>query len=52
MKRLHFEWISNEVLLYITGGDIQSLGIEHVGRYYEEKDIYIYDWVTLLYRRH
>ena len=31
-KLLHFEWISNEVLLYSTGNHIQSLGIEHNGR--------------------
>ena len=28
-KLLHLEWISNEVLLYIIGNYIQSLGIEH-----------------------
>ena len=26
---LHLEWISNEVLLYITGNYIQSLVMEH-----------------------
>ena len=32
-KLKHLEWISNEVLLYSTGSNIQSLGIEHDGRY-------------------
>ena len=36
------EWISNEVLLYSAGNYIQSLGVEHDGRGYEEKNIYIY----------
>ena len=31
-KRLHFEWISNGVLLYSTGNYIQSLGMGHDGR--------------------
>ena len=31
-KLLHLEWISNEIQLYHTGNDIQSLGIEHDGR--------------------
>ena len=31
-KLLHLEWISNEILLYSTGKNIQSLGIEHDGR--------------------
>ena len=37
---LHFEWISNEVLLCSTGNSIQSLGIEHDGRQYEKKNGY------------
>ena len=32
-KRLHLEWISNEVLLYSIGDCIQSLGTDHDGRY-------------------
>ena len=31
-KLLHFEWISNEVLLYSTGNYIQLLVIERDGR--------------------
>ena len=31
-KVLHFEWISNEVLLCSTGNCMQSLVIEHDGR--------------------
>ena len=41
-KLLHLEWISNEVLLYSTGNNIQSLGIEHDGREYEKETVYIY----------
>ena len=39
---LHLEWIDNEVLLYSTGNYIQSLGIEHDGRKYRKRNIYIY----------
>ena len=31
-KLSHLEWISDKVLLYITGKFIQSLWIEHGGR--------------------
>ena len=52
-KILHLEWISNEVLFYSTENYIQSLVIEHDGRYYEKKNVYIYmnEWVTLLFSR-
>ena len=51
-KLLHLEWISKEVLLYSTENSIQSLVIEHDGRQYEKKNVYIYRcWVTLLYSR-
>ena len=40
-KLLHFEWISNEVLLYSIGNYIQSLGLEHDRREYEKKNLYI-----------
>ena len=43
-KLFHSEWISNEVLLYSTGNYIQSLGIEHDGRKYEKKNVYIHVW--------
>ena len=33
-KLLHLEWISSGVLLYSTGNYVQSLGLEHDGRYY------------------
>ena len=36
---LHFEWISNEVLVYSTGNHIQSLVMEHDGRYYGKKNV-------------
>ena len=47
-KLLHVKWLSNEVLLYSTGNYIQSLGIDHDGRYYEKRNVYTYVWVTLL----
>ena len=51
-KPLHLEWIGNEVLLYSTGNYIQSLGIEHDGKYGKKSVyIYMYDWVTMLYSR-
>ena len=53
-KLLHLGQISHEGLLYSTGNYIQSLVIEHDGRY-EKKNVYIYvymyNWVTLLYSR-
>ena len=33
--------ISNGVLLYSTGNYIQSLGVEHNGRWYEKKNVFI-----------
>ena len=52
-KRLHLGRMNKEVLLYSTGNYIQSLAIEHDGRQYEKKkkNIYIYDWVAVLYSR-
>ena len=41
-KLLHFKWISNEVRLYSTRKYIQSLMIEHDGRLYENKNVYMY----------
>ena len=38
---LHLEWINNKVLLYSTGSYIQSLWVEHDGREYETKNMYI-----------
>ena len=37
-KLLHLEWVSNEILLYSTGDYIQSLEIDHDGRWYEKKN--------------
>ena len=34
---LFLEWIGNEVLLHSQGNCIQSLGLEHGGRWYEKK---------------
>ena len=42
-KLLHFEWISNEVLLYSTGNYIQSSGIDHDGNEYKEECVCMYD---------
>ena len=52
-KLLHLEWMINEVLLYSKGNYIQSLRIDHDGRYYEKRSVYIYvnDWVIRLYSR-
>ena len=46
-KLLHLEWISNEALLYSTGNDIQSLLMEHDGRYYKKKNMYIYIYIYM-----
>ena len=40
-KLFHLERISNEALLCSTGDYIQSLVIEHDGRYYDKKYIYV-----------
>ena len=40
-KLLNLDCISNEILLYCTGNYIQSLVMEHDGRYYEKKNVYI-----------
>ena len=50
-KLLYLEWISNEILLYSTGDYIQSLVVEYDRRKYEKKNVYMYDWVTVLYSR-
>ena len=44
-KLLLLEWVSNEVLPCSTGNYIQSLGMEHDGREYEKKNVYIYIYV-------
>ena len=38
-KLLHLEWISNEGLLFSPGNYIQSLVMEHDGRYCKEKNV-------------
>ena len=40
-KLLHLEWISNEVLLYSTRNDIQSLVMECDRKEYEKKYVYL-----------
>ena len=40
-KLLHLERISNEVLPCSTGNYIQFLGIEHYGRQYKKKNVYL-----------
>ena len=37
----YLEWINNEVLLHSTGNYIQSLGVDHDGRYYKKENVYI-----------
>ena len=37
----NLEWLNNEVLLYNTQNCIQFLGIEHDGRVYEKKNMYM-----------
>ena len=51
MQTIYLEWISNEVLLYGTGNYIQSLGVKHVGRQYEKKNIYMNDQAIMLYSK-
>ena len=41
-KLLHLEQMGNGVLLYSTWDCVQSLMLEHDGRYYEKKRIYIF----------
>ena len=51
-KLLHLEWINNVVLQYSTGNYIQFPGISHNGKKRNiKKNLYIYNWVTLLYSR-
>ena len=40
-KLLCLEWISNEVLPHSIGNYIQSLGIDHDGKEYLKKNVYI-----------
>ena len=40
-KLLHLEWINNKVLLYTTGNYIQSPGINHNGKKYLKKNVYM-----------
>ena len=46
-KLLHLEWINKEVLLYSTENYIQSLGIDHNGRQYEEKNVCVCVYVCV-----
>ena len=48
-KLLRLEWISSEVLWYSTGNYTQSFGIDHVGRQYEKKNVYICTTGSLCY---
>ena len=40
-KLLHLEWIRNEVLLYGTGNNIQSLVMECDESQYEKKNVHL-----------
>lgn len=44
---LHLEWIHSKVLLWSTGSYIQSPGINHDGKQYFKKRIYIYIYVCI-----
>ena len=48
-KLLYIEWINNKVLLYSTENYIQYPMINHNGKEYIKKCIYMYYWITLLY---
>ena len=52
-KLLYIDWINNKVLLYSTENHIQYPMINHNGKEYLKKNIYIYiyNWITLLYSR-
>ena len=53
-KLLQWEWINNDILLYNTVNNIQSLGIHHDGRQYKKVYIYIHTHTysfTLVYWR-
>ena len=52
IKLLNLEWVNNEVLLYSTGNYIQSLRIDHVGRYYEKKSVCVYIYVCVYIHTH
>ena len=41
-KLLHTEWINNKVLLYSTGNYTQYPGINHNGKEYLKKNVYMY----------
>ena len=51
VHRWHLEWINHKVMLYSTRNYIQSPGINHNGKEYFKKGVYVYNWVTLLYNR-
>ena len=40
-KLLHLEWINNKVLLYSTGNSIQYLVINHNGKEYLKRIVYM-----------
>ena len=40
-KLLHIEWMDDKVLLYSPGNYIQCPGINHNGKEYKKKNVYI-----------
>ena len=50
-KLLYIRWTGNKVLLYRVGDYIQYPMINHNGKEYERKCLYMYDYITLLYSR-
>ena len=42
-KLVYVEWINNKVLLYGTGNSIQHPAINHNGKEYNKKRMYVYN---------
>ena len=48
---LCIEWINNKVLVYSTGNYIHYLVINHNGKQFSKKCIFMYNRITFLYSR-
>ena len=46
-KILHIGWINNKVLLCSTGNYFQYVVVNHNGKEYEKKSMYIYTYVHI-----
>ena len=49
---LHLEWINNKLLLYSTRNYIQSPGINHNGKEFFKKNIYIHTHIYIMHILH